>query len=328
MANPKVFFDMTVDGQPARRIVFELYADVTPRTAENFRDFTAGNGTGGESIYGSKFADKNFIKKHTGPGILSMANAGPGTNGSQFLICTAKTEWLDGKHVVFGQVIEGLNVVKDIEKVGSGSGKTSKPVVIILVLKLKSFLRKPERFVGVSEETTTGVKRLYQMQANGTLLFPAINVNDSVIKSKFDNLYGCRHSLPDGLMRATDVMIAGKMGVVFVLLPTHFGVLELGSVRILPQSFELLNNVKSLISLSNSITQSSPSSLLLYPSPSMINEVRDDESGISNGVHVPPKVALNLNNGRSHFREKLAVRKMDSSINFPSSRNGVSRNLL
>ena len=82
------------------------------------------------------------------------------------------------------------------------------------VLKLKSFLRKPERFVGVSEETTTGVKRLYQMQASGTLLFPAINVNDSVIKSKFDNLYGCRHSLPDGLMRATDVMIAGKMGVV------------------------------------------------------------------------------------------------------------------
>ncbi|KAI5394641.1 hypothetical protein KIW84_061325 [Lathyrus oleraceus] len=83
------------------------------------------------------------------------------------------------------------------------------------VLKLKSFLRKPERLVSVSEETTTGVKRLYQMQASGTLLFPAINVNDSVIKSKFDNLYGCRHSLPDGLMRATDVMIAGKMGVVW-----------------------------------------------------------------------------------------------------------------
>ncbi|KAK4757732.1 hypothetical protein SAY87_019033 [Trapa incisa] len=71
-----------------------------------------------------------------------------------------------------------------------------------------------ERLVGVSEETTTGVKRLYQMQANGTLLFPAINGNDSVTKSKFDNLYGCRHSLPDGLMRATDVMIAGKMAVV------------------------------------------------------------------------------------------------------------------
>ncbi|KHN32305.1 Peptidyl-prolyl cis-trans isomerase 1 [Glycine soja] len=153
MPNPKVFFDMTIGGQPAGRIVMELYADVTPSTAENFRalctgekgagrsgkplhykgsggDFTAGNGTGGESIYGAKFADENFVKKHTGPGILSMANAGPGTNGSQFFICTEKTEWLDGKHVVFGQVIEGLNVVKDIEKVGSSSGRTSKPVVI------------------------------------------------------------------------------------------------------------------------------------------------------------------------------------------------------
>ncbi|XP_058738774.1 transcription factor MTB1-like [Vicia villosa] len=116
-----------------------------------------------------------------------------------------------------------------------------------------------------------------------------------------------------------------------VLLPTDFGVLELGSVRILPQSFELLNNVKSLFTISNSVstTQPSSSTLLLYPSPSVINEGRDDESGVSNGVvhvPVPPKVALNLSNGRSHFREKLAIRKMDSTnnINFPSSRNGVS----
>ncbi|XP_076933527.1 peptidyl-prolyl cis-trans isomerase-like [Bidens hawaiensis] len=164
-SNPKVFFDMTVGGAPAGRIVMELFADTTPRTAENFRalctgekgkgtsgkplhfkgssfhrvipgfmcqggDFTRGNGTGGESIYGNKFADENFIKKHTGPGILSMANAGPNTNGSQFFICTGKTEWLDGKHVVFGKVVEGYEVVKAIEKVGSGSGSCSKQVVI------------------------------------------------------------------------------------------------------------------------------------------------------------------------------------------------------
>merc|ERR1712048_1138428 len=165
MANPKVFFDMTIGGTPAGRITMDLRADVAPKTAENFRalctgekgagksgkplhfkgsafhrvipdfmcqggDFTAGNGTGGESIYGAKFADENFTPKHTGPGILSMANAGPNTNGSQFFLCTVKTGWLDGKHCVFGSVTEGMDVVKKIEAVGSQSGKTSKPVVI------------------------------------------------------------------------------------------------------------------------------------------------------------------------------------------------------
>ncbi|GFP90242.1 peptidyl-prolyl cis-trans isomerase 1 [Phtheirospermum japonicum] len=145
---------MSVGSQPAGRNVMELFSDVVSKTAENFRalctgekgvgrsgstfhrvipnfmcqggDFTSGNGTEGESIYGSKFADENFVKKHTGLDVLSM----PRTNGSQFFICTAKTEWLDGKHVVFGQVVEGLNVVRSIEKVGFGSGKCSKPVVI------------------------------------------------------------------------------------------------------------------------------------------------------------------------------------------------------
>ena len=165
MANPQVFFDITIGGKLAGRITFELFADTVPKTAENFRalctgekgmgkqgkalhfkgsrfhriipqfmcqggDFTRGNGTGGESIYGEKFADENFTHKHTTPGLLSMANAGPSTNGSQFFITTAPTSWLDGKHVVFGKVIDGMKVVTAMEAVGSRSGTPSADVLI------------------------------------------------------------------------------------------------------------------------------------------------------------------------------------------------------
>jgi peptidylprolyl isomerase len=168
----KVYFDIAIGGEPAGRVVFGLFGDDVPRTAENFRalatgekgqgrsgkplayegssfhrvipefmlqggDFTRGDGTGGESIYGEKFADENFKFRHDIEGLLSMANAGPNTNGSQFFITTVKTPWLDGRHVVFGRVLEGMDVVKKVEAQGSQSGRTRQPIKITKSGELK-----------------------------------------------------------------------------------------------------------------------------------------------------------------------------------------------
>ncbi|KAM3924180.1 peptidyl-prolyl cis-trans isomerase-like [Leptodactylus fuscus] len=158
MENKRVFFNITADEIPLGQVVIELRFDIVPKTAENFLklctgevgygykgctfhriipnfmcqggDFTNHNGTGGKSIYGGKFEDENFNLKHSAPGTISMANAGPNSNGSQFFISTIKADWLNGKHVVFGSVVEGMEVVKKMESYGSNSGKTSKKIVI------------------------------------------------------------------------------------------------------------------------------------------------------------------------------------------------------
>ena len=154
-----VFFNIKIGNKAPQKIVFSLFDDKVPKTAKNFRtlctgemgfgykgsifhrvitgfmaqggDFTNHNGTGGKSIYGEKFEDENFLVKHTKRGQLSMANAGPNTNGSQFFITFIPCNWLDGKHVVFGEVVEGLSVLDDLEGISSQSGKTKVEVKVV-----------------------------------------------------------------------------------------------------------------------------------------------------------------------------------------------------
>ncbi|KAG2444869.1 hypothetical protein HXX76_001607 [Chlamydomonas incerta] len=189
MENPRVWFDIQIGSEAAGRVVMELYADIVPKTAENFRalctgekgvgksgkrlhfrgcifhriipefmcqggDFTASDGTGGESIYGAKFADEapGLALKHDKPGTLSMANAGPNTNGSQFFICTVATPWLNGKHVVFGRVVEGMTTVKRMEVVGQRSGKPSRRVIITDCGQLPSKLQMMLKLKAEKEE--------------------------------------------------------------------------------------------------------------------------------------------------------------------------------
>lgn len=169
----EVFLDVGMGGKTVGRIVIGLFGEDVPKTVENFRalctgekgmgksgkklsyagstfhrvipnfmlqagDFTRGNGTGGESIYGAKFADENFNIKHKGSGVLSMANAGPNTNGSQFFITTVETPWLDGRHVVFGRVVKGMDIVKLVEAQGSRSGRTKQPITIVASGEVKA----------------------------------------------------------------------------------------------------------------------------------------------------------------------------------------------
>jgi len=175
----QVYFDIAVDSKPAGRIVVGLFGDDVPRTVENFRalctgekgtgksgrplhykgsifhrvipefmlqggDFTDFNGRGGESIYGRTFADENFKFSHDQPGVLSMANSGPNTNGSQFFLTTVATPWLDGKHVVFGRVLSGMPLVKSIESMGSRSGQTRQQIAIVNSGELKPDGARPQ----------------------------------------------------------------------------------------------------------------------------------------------------------------------------------------
>ena len=196
---PRVFLDLALGREPIGRVTIELRADVVPKTCENFRalctgergrsartgtpltykgstfhrvipnfmcqggDFTKGDGTGGESIYGETFRDENFTLRHQGAGTLSMANAGPNTNGSQFFVCTGDTSWLDGKHVVFGSVVGGMDVIRRVEACGTKSGKTRETIKIVDCGEI------PRELIGEDELTEAGKEILARQHAERRL---------------------------------------------------------------------------------------------------------------------------------------------------------------